>query len=98
MTEQFGSCPVCGAEGQHYRNIYKQHFFFCEEHRMVWSIGCDLFSSWRHEDEGDWRAAWEKLKDYRACREAPLDAPEWGPTVGPPLSEVTSFEELMPPE
>ncbi len=96
MSDYFGSCPVCGAEGE-YRNIYKNHFFFCEEHRMVWSAGCNLFSSWREEDETDWREAWEQLKDYRACRTI-LDAPDSSPEVGPPLVEVTSFEELVPPE
>jgi hypothetical protein len=90
MEDQFGSCPECG-RNDGYRNIYRQHFFFCEEHRITWSVGSNLLSSWRAESREDWRAAWEKLKDYR------LFDPEVPGEVGPPLGEELSFGTMVPP-
>jgi len=89
-VETFGGCPECGKGGE-YRNIYRRHFVFCEEHRITWSAGTNLFSSWREEDEEDWRETWEKLKGYRVYD------PDVSPEAGPPLAEVTSLEALMPP-
>jgi hypothetical protein len=90
MVEQFGECPECG-KNDGYCNIYRQHFFFCEEHRITWTAGVNLFSSWREESEEDWHAAWEKLKDYRVVD---LDGRD---LIGPTLGEVTSLEAMMPP-
>ena len=87
----FGVCPECGNTGE-YRNIYKQHFFFCDEHQITWTPGANLFSSWHHETEEDWRKAWGKLRYYR-----PVDGfGRYAP--GAPLGEQTSFEDLVPPE
>jgi hypothetical protein len=61
---QFGVCPECGG-GDGYRNIYRLHFFYCDEHRLTWCPGSNLTSTWRDEKPKDWRAAWEHLKDYR---------------------------------
>jgi hypothetical protein len=90
MADQFGACPECG-KNDGYRNIYRQHFFFCEEHRITWSVGVNLFSSWREQSPADWRAAWEQLKDYRVYD------PEVPTEIGPPLGEVTSFQAMVPP-
>jgi hypothetical protein len=90
MEDQFGSCPVCG-RNDGYRNIYSQHFFFCEEHRITWSVGSNLLSSWREESREDWRGAWEELKDYR------LFDPDAPGEVGPTLAEETSFDTMVPP-
>jgi ssDNA-binding Zn-finger/Zn-ribbon topoisomerase 1 len=38
---QFGECPECGRSGE-YRNIYRHHFVFCDEHRLVWLAGSNL--------------------------------------------------------
>jgi hypothetical protein len=90
MEEQFGSCPECG-RNDGYRNIYRQHFFFCEEHQITWVPGSNLFSSWRAEGREDWRATWEKLKEYR------LYDPDASPAIGPQLGEVVRFESMIPP-
>ena len=90
MTEeQFGSCPECGKAGG-YRNIYKQHFFYCDEHRLVWLAGSNLFSTWRDENEGDWRAAWEHLREYRTVDGFEKCVP------GAPLGEQVTLAELLP--
>ena len=85
----FGVCPECGSAGL-YCNVYKTHFAYCGDHGFVWSPGSNLMSSWRHESEDDWRASWERIRDYRT-----VDGfGEYGP--GAPLAEQTSFEDLMP--
>lgn len=89
MAEEFDSCPKCGRSGE-YRNIYRHHFFFCDEHRITWLAGSNLFSSWREEDEDDWRAAWEKLQHYR------VGDPRGEEAVGAPLGEQTSLQDLVP--
>lgn len=83
----FGSCLVCGSAGE-YENIRRRHFFYCDQHRLTWSPGANLMSSWRHEDEADWRATWEHVKTYRTADGFGQRAP------GPPLWEETTFAEL----
>lgn len=88
---QFGECPECG-RGDEYRNIYKHHFFFCDEHRFVWIGGTNLFSSWHEETEEDWRREWDHLKGYHT-----VDG--FGEyESGTPLEEQVTFEDLVPPE
>ncbi len=84
----FGSCPECG-QSDGYRNIYRLHFFYCDEHRLVWCPGSNLLSSWRAEDEEDWRAAWEHLKGYRTVDGFGKYEP------GLPLGEQTTLEALL---
>jgi hypothetical protein len=43
-----GVCPICN-ETDGYVNIGRDHIGHCEEHRIAWQIGANLFSSWRHE-------------------------------------------------
>ena len=88
---QFGECPECG-KNDGYRNVYKHHFFFCDEHRFVWLAGTNLFSSWQEETEEDWRASWEHLKGYRVTD-------GYGEYKGDaPLEEQRTLEELLPSE
>lgn len=69
MTEQmvenyFGVCPTCGASPDYY-NVGRDHFAACDEHRLVWHLGSNLFDSWRHESQHDWDANQKRLSDYR---------------------------------
>lgn len=92
MTDQsFGSCPVCGSAGM-YGNIHRRHFFYCDDHRLTWSPGTNLMSSWRYEKPEDWRATWEHVKSYRTVDGFGKHEP------GPPLGEQVTLEELMPAE
>ena len=84
----FGACPECG-KSDGYRNIYRLHFFYCDEHRLSWCVGSNLMSSWREESEEDWRSAWEHLKGYRTVDGFGEYAP------GPPLEELTTLERLL---
>ena len=68
----FGGCPVCGGTDG-YLNIYKNHMFRCDKHKTCWSIGWNLFSSWRHETEDEWKRNADMLSGYREVK--PVDSP-----------------------
>jgi hypothetical protein len=63
----FGLCPECGNEGA-YMNIGPEHIFICDECHTSWSVGANLFDSWRDEDETVWAANKEKLEGYRKVK------------------------------
>ena len=44
--DHFGGCPKCGGTGV-YVNIDSDHYFLCEQHRVYWYVGSNLFSAWR---------------------------------------------------
>ncbi len=64
VEEHFGNCPECGRTDG-YINVFKDHYFRCDEHKTVWFVGRNLYSSWRHETEEDWQHNRERLIDYR---------------------------------
>ena len=90
----FGMCPECAAEdidaapGPLFLNVYKDRFAVCRTHQCYWTVGRNLFSSWKHETEQDWERNALELERYRrlssrgdvARRGAPFgDGPiQWG--------------------
>lgn len=58
-----GCCPQCG-DTDGFLNIGRNHIGRCDTHKTAWSIGSNLFSAWRDEDESIWRANADKLADY----------------------------------
>lgn len=62
-VDRWGGCPVCHTYDQ-YVNVCKEHWFVCHTHRTRWSPCYNLFSSWHHETETDWRKNWEKIAAY----------------------------------
>lgn len=69
FDDHFGVCPKCHRGGE-CRNIGRDHWFFCAEHRVKWFVGSNLFSSWRHESEADWRKNADYLADFIEVQEA----------------------------
>ena len=62
----FGACPECKEQDTScYLNIGKDHWIYCDKHRVCWPIGYNLFSSWQEETEEDWERNRQQLKDYR---------------------------------
>ena len=66
VDHHFGNCPECGRT-YGYVNIGKAHWFYCRDHKTMWCVGANVFSSWRHETADDQRHAYEELgmEDYR---------------------------------
>jgi hypothetical protein len=56
---RFGLCPHCHNHDG-YINIGSSHWFICDEHKVMWCIGSNLFSSWREETEDEQRAIYDK--------------------------------------
>jgi hypothetical protein len=51
----FGLCPHCHKIDGDY--VGRSHWFLCDEHKVKWLVGANLFSSWRHEtEEEQWQA------------------------------------------
>jgi len=60
----FGACPECGTcDG--YRNIGRNHWFFCAEHKTKWCAGSNLLSSWQQETEAHWEDSARFLADFK---------------------------------
>jgi hypothetical protein len=64
--DYWGLCPECHAEPI-LRNVRSTHWATCSRGCGVrWTVGDNLFSSWRHEDE----AVWDENTAYlRQCRD-----------------------------
>jgi hypothetical protein len=61
--EYFGGCPHCGKTNG-YRNAGRSHWFFCDDHRVIWHIGTNLFSSWQNETEAEQEEKWKHIENY----------------------------------
>jgi hypothetical protein len=59
----FGGCPICGYTGA-YRNLGREHWFYCPEHKCKWHIGANLFSAWKDESEAVWQENAKYLSDF----------------------------------
>lgn len=59
-----GGCPICKSPVP-ILNVYKAHWSFCDQHKVCWKVGEDLFGGWIFEDESVWRRNAEKLNGYR---------------------------------
>lgn len=60
----FGGCPECG-DNDGYLNIERVHVFHCGKHETQWTVGSNLFSSWKRETPDVWLRNAEKLCGYR---------------------------------
>ena len=70
--DHFGSCPECG-QASVYVNIGRVHWFYCDEHRVKWCVGANLFSSWRYQGPAQWEENHRKLQGYREMLPASTD-------------------------
>lgn len=49
-------------------SVGKNHFMYCEECKICWYIGRNLFSSWQDETEEDWKENYEMIKDFEIVK------------------------------
>jgi hypothetical protein len=75
----FGCCPECG-ECAGPANVGRNHFFYCEKHRMKWNYGSNVFSSWRYETEEEQIANYDRIdlgnfREVECCGEYPWPKP-----------------------
>ena len=62
----FGHCPNKNHRN-FVRNVGPDHWMCCDECKIRWLIGSDLFSGWRDEDESDWESNIHKIANYKDC-------------------------------
>ncbi|MHC4880390.1 MAG: hypothetical protein ACYTGL_28405 [Planctomycetota bacterium] len=63
IEDYFGGCPICG-KNEGYLNVWREHWFFCQDHKVRWIAGENLFSSWRYEDSGDWNQTLQEIGGF----------------------------------
>jgi hypothetical protein len=70
FKDYFGTCPHCH-DYDGWINIGRGHWFFCDEHKVRWCVGSNLFSQWRFQTEQEQRAIYDKydLGSYTEVRE-----------------------------
>ncbi|MGE3745633.1 MAG: hypothetical protein AB7G25_07995 [Sphingomonadaceae bacterium] len=61
--QRFGGCPQCG-RNDGYLNDRANHWFYCEAHKVCWNPASNVLSSWRDENELDWKRTRAKLQAY----------------------------------
>jgi len=64
----FGHCGVEGHEN-FFRNLGRDHWMCCDQCKLKWYIGSNLFSTWFDETEEDWRRNFEIIKEYEEVSE-----------------------------
>ncbi len=62
--DHFGLCPV-GHCIPLYLNVERDHYFYCRRHRVFWTGGSGLFSSWQEENSSVWALNQARLSTYR---------------------------------
>ena len=60
MTGYWGVCPEC-RRTDGYLNVGRGHWFYCREHRTLWYVGSNMFSSWRYQSEDEQRAIYAQV-------------------------------------
>ena len=78
-TDYFGVCPTCH-KNDGCLNIGRTHVFVCHEHRVRWSVGSNLFSSWKDETQADWDANAKRICGYQEVK--PYRDPAWNASTG----------------
>jgi hypothetical protein len=67
LNDHFGACPDChGTDG--IINVGKGHWFFCDEHKVRWYVGSNLFDFWREQTEEEQRAIYDS-KDFGSFKD-----------------------------
>ena len=67
--DRFGICPICGG-CDYFLNIGRSHWMVCEQHKLKWQVGENLFRCWRFETEDDWRRNADTLSGFTEVQAA----------------------------
>jgi hypothetical protein len=83
----FGGCPKCGCDDG-YLNVGSCHWMVCEEHKMTWCVGANLFSSWRKQSEKVWEENARRLSEY-------MEVEPLLPVASRPTSQIESLSDPL---
>jgi hypothetical protein len=88
--DYWGTCPHChDCSGQ--LNVGRSHWFFCDEHKVRWCVGSNLFSAWRFQTEEEQRAIYD-AKDFGSYRDV---EPYFPPPTDAEREEAAKLEPLF---
>jgi hypothetical protein len=76
VTDYFGGCPKCGGSDGLY-NVGRANWFVCHTHKVRWTVGSNILSSWRYETEDEQRERWEVVADYEDIEDGSLPEGVW---------------------
>jgi hypothetical protein len=93
VRDYFGGCPKCGRSDGLY-NVYKEHWFVCHTHKVRWTIGSNILSSWRDETELEQRERWEVVADYEDIKGGSLPEGAWSRDPSVREKELAAFRGL----
>ena len=89
----FGDCPHC-FKSNGFVNVASSHFGICNEHRVFWPIGANLFSNWREESQEDWDRNRKLLLGFTRVKPVRLIASRlYGFPVGIPCLGIHTDDE-----
>ena len=71
VMDYFGGCPKCGRSDGLY-NVGRANWFVCHTHKVRWTVGSNILSSWRYETEDEQRERWELVADYEDIEDGSL--------------------------
>jgi len=60
----FGHCPILAHEN-YYLNISRGHWMVCDDCKIKWFIGANLFNSWRNQTKTTWKNNFTRIKNYK---------------------------------
>ncbi len=64
LDDYFGVCPHC-EKTDGYVNAGSTHVFYCDEHKVSWIAGANLFSGWRDETEEEQRKKYKHIETHK---------------------------------
>lgn len=61
--DYLGVCPRCLIGCNTMRNVVRQNYITCEDCRVFWHYGENIFECWRNESKATWKANNDWLTD-----------------------------------
>ena len=90
----FGECQICNRHDG-CRHIWSSHWFYCDTHRVRWSPGSNLLSTWKKQTVEEFEKNVSYLAEYCEVEPSIFKSPE-SPQGGKCAARSTR-EELDPP-
>jgi hypothetical protein len=90
FKDHFGACPHC-RQFDGIMNVGKGHWLFCDEHKVRWFVGSNLFDSWKQETEEEQRAIYD-AKDFGSYQDV---SPYHPPSTDVRREDTTKLERLF---
>jgi hypothetical protein len=94
FDDYFGVCPHCRKHSG-YINVGRGHWMLCDEHKVKWFVGSNLFDSWRFETEDEQRKIYDErgIGGYQEVK--PFHEPLVAAALSPPPASNAPCKRLV---